>query len=42
MGAKKIKAVAFWGDRRKEMADEQAVKGFVKKLASDAKEDGGG
>ena len=41
MGAKKIKAIAFWGDRRKELANEQAVKGFVKKLAKDAKEDGG-
>lgn len=41
MGAKNVKAIAFWGNRRKEMADEQSVKGFVKKMARIAKEDGG-
>lgn len=41
MGAKQLKGIAFWGDRKKQVADEAAVKRFVKGLAKDAKADGG-
>jgi aldehyde:ferredoxin oxidoreductase len=41
MGAKRIKAIAFWGDRRREPADPQAAKDFAKEMAARAKDDAG-
>lgn len=41
MGSKKIKAVAFWGDRKRDVADEAAAKAFTKDLATRAKDDRG-
>jgi len=41
IGAKGIKAMAFWGARKKELADPQGVSRFVKELARDAKDDAG-
>jgi len=41
MGSKKIKSIAFWGNKRKELADADVVKGFVKELAQRAKNDAG-
>ncbi|MCJ7772463.1 MAG: aldehyde ferredoxin oxidoreductase family protein, partial [Desulfobacterales bacterium] len=41
MGSKKIKAVAFWGKRKKEIADPGFTKNFVKEFAQKAKDDKG-
>jgi len=41
MGSKKIKAMAFWGDRKKELADPELVKAFANRLAKSAKENPG-
>ncbi|MFZ5866058.1 MAG: aldehyde ferredoxin oxidoreductase family protein [Thermodesulfobacteriota bacterium] len=41
MGSKKIKAIAFWGDRRKELADPEMVKAFANRLAKSSKENPG-
>lgn len=41
MGSKRIKAVAFWGDRKKELADRDLVKAFAKDLAQRSKENPG-
>jgi aldehyde:ferredoxin oxidoreductase len=41
MGSKNIKAIAFWGSLKKELADEKAAKDFVKELAAKAKDDAG-
>lgn len=41
MGSKNIKAIAFWGSQKKELADEKDAKAFVKELAAQAKEDAG-
>jgi len=41
LGSKKVKAMAFWGRRNKDMADPDLIKKFVKGLARDAKDDPG-
>ena len=41
MGSKKIKAVAFWGNRKKEPADPALLKQFASQLAERAKTDKG-
>ncbi|MFZ0927918.1 MAG: aldehyde ferredoxin oxidoreductase family protein [Syntrophobacteraceae bacterium] len=41
MGAKKIKAVAFWGNRSREVADPEAIKTFAKEMAAIGKENAG-
>lgn len=41
MGSKMIKAIAFWGDRQKELAEPDLVKSFAKELAQRSKEDAG-
>jgi len=41
LGSKQIKAVAFWGSRRRTMADEGLVKAFAKELAKGAKDNPG-
>jgi len=41
MGSKKIKGVAFWGNRKKELADPELVKSFASDLAQRAKENPG-
>ncbi|MBI5569458.1 MAG: aldehyde ferredoxin oxidoreductase family protein [Desulfomonile tiedjei] len=41
MGSKKIKGVAFWGNRKKELADPELVKSFARDLAQRAKENPG-
>jgi aldehyde:ferredoxin oxidoreductase len=41
MGSKKIKAIAFWGNKKKEVADAGLVKKFSKELAERAKTDKG-
>lgn len=41
MGSKKIKAVAFWGNRKKQLADPKIVSGFAKELVRKAKDDKG-
>lgn len=41
MGSKNIKAVAFWGSQKKELADPKDAKAFVKELAAQAKDDAG-
>jgi aldehyde:ferredoxin oxidoreductase len=41
MGSKKIKAIAFWGDRQKELADPELVKAFANRLAKSSKENPG-
>lgn len=41
MGSKMVKAIAFWGDRKKELAQPDLVKDFRKELARRAKEDAG-
>ena len=38
-GSKKIKAMVFWGSQKKEMADADLVKTYVKDLARAAKDD---
>jgi aldehyde:ferredoxin oxidoreductase len=41
MGSKKIKAIAFWGSRKKELADEELVKQFTRAVARRGKSDAG-
>jgi aldehyde:ferredoxin oxidoreductase len=41
MGSKQLKALAFWGDRKKEAADPEAAKAFVKQIAAVGKDDKG-
>lgn len=41
MGSKKIKAVAFWGNRSREAADPGAIKAFAKEMAAIGKENAG-
>jgi aldehyde:ferredoxin oxidoreductase len=41
MGSKMIKAIAFWGDRKKELAEPDLVKTFTKELAMRSKDDAG-
>lgn len=41
MGSKRIKAVAFWGDRKKELADPELVRTFSKALLQSAKDNPG-
>jgi len=41
MGSKKIKAIAFWGNKKKQLADPELVKAFAKGLAKRAKDDAG-
>ncbi len=41
MGSKNIKAVAFWGNCRKELADPETVKKLARELATEAKENPG-
>jgi aldehyde:ferredoxin oxidoreductase len=41
MGSKKIKAIAFMGDRRKEVADTKLVNSFVKKMSAVGKDNAG-
>ena len=41
MGSKGIKAVAFWGSRKKEVADEEILKEFTRRLAAIGKDNAG-
>lgn len=41
MGSKKIKAIAFWGSQKKQVANEGTVKEFTQELAKKGKDDGG-
>jgi len=41
MGAKQIKAIAFWGSRQRTMADDGQVKSFAKALSKASKENPG-
>jgi aldehyde:ferredoxin oxidoreductase len=41
MGSKKIKAIAFWGNKKRELADPNGVKAFIKEVSQRAKEDKG-
>ncbi len=41
MGRKRIKGIAFWGNEKRELADPELVKGFVKEQAAIGKEDAG-
>jgi aldehyde:ferredoxin oxidoreductase len=41
MGSKGIKAVAFWGNKKKELADPDLVKAFAKDFSEKAKDDKG-
>ncbi len=41
MGSKRIKAIAFWGDRKREVADPALLKEFVSGLARRGKDDPG-
>lgn len=41
MGSKQIKAIAFWGNRKKELADPALVRDFAKTMAARGKEDKG-
>ena len=38
MGSKNIKAIAFWGQRKKRFADPDRVKAFAKSMAATGKE----
>jgi len=40
-GSKKIKAIAFWGNQKKEFADIELMKDFGKSMAQRSKEDAG-
>jgi len=40
-GSKKIKAIAFWGNRKKEFADIDLMKNFAKSMVQRSKEDAG-
>jgi aldehyde:ferredoxin oxidoreductase len=41
MGSKKIKAVVFWGSGKKEWADPEWIKNYVKEFAKNSREDKG-
>lgn len=41
LGRKSIKAVAFWGDAVKTLADPELIKGFAKEVAARGKDDAG-
>jgi aldehyde:ferredoxin oxidoreductase len=41
MGSKKIKGIAFWGSRKKAIADENMVNTFAQKIAMRGKDDAG-
>jgi aldehyde:ferredoxin oxidoreductase len=41
MGSKKIKAIAFWGSGKKELADPEWIKNYVKEFAKNSKDDKG-
>jgi len=41
MGSKNIKAIAFWGSRKKELADKKTVTEFARKIARRGKNDAG-
>jgi len=41
MGSKGIKAIAFWGNKKKELADPELVKAFTKEISKKAKNDKG-
>ncbi|MBW1704983.1 MAG: aldehyde ferredoxin oxidoreductase family protein [Deltaproteobacteria bacterium] len=41
MGSKHIKAIAFRGSKKKEVADEKAISGFAKEIAKRGKDDAG-
>jgi aldehyde:ferredoxin oxidoreductase len=41
MGSKKIKAIAFWGSGKKEPADPEWIKNYVKEFAKNSKDDKG-
>ena len=41
MGSKNIKAIAFWGSRKKEFADKKIVTEFARKIAQRGKNDAG-
>jgi aldehyde:ferredoxin oxidoreductase len=41
MGSKNIKAIAFWGSRKKELADKKIVTEFARKIARRGKNDAG-
>jgi aldehyde:ferredoxin oxidoreductase len=41
MGSKKIKGIAFWGNRKKQLADPDLAKQFAKELSAKAKDDVG-
>jgi len=41
MGSKKIKGIAFWGNRKKELADPDLVKSFARELAQRSKDNPG-
>ena len=40
-GSKRIKAIAFWGSRKKEVADEKGVTEFARRIANRGKDDAG-
>ncbi len=41
MGSKRIKAIAFWGSRKKEVADDTLVSKFARQIAKRGKDDAG-
>ncbi len=41
MGAKNIKAIAFWGNRKRDVADPGLLKSFAREMATRSKEDAG-
>jgi len=41
MGSKKIKALAFWGARKRDLADPDLIRDFVKKLVQESKDTAG-
>ena len=41
MGSKMIKAIGFWGDCKKELAEPDFVKTFIRELAQESKENAG-
>ena len=41
LGSKRIKAIAFWGSRKKELADKDVVNDFARDIAKRGKDDAG-
>jgi aldehyde:ferredoxin oxidoreductase len=41
LGSKRVKAVAFWGSQKRELADETLVNEFAKRIADKGKDDAG-